>query len=198
MTALTVTVVYSRPYKRGGRERSFADLLDYAFIGPHDCIVLKNGALMRIYKIKLKTQRYQSDEALDRIHETLHGVFDRMDERTIINYDILRREDDEKDDLSYFGPFIGQALFLKRSEFFKEHRAFKNEFYLSITSLDYKISIGDFERYLFCNYQTASLKKATSAFKKHCLSFEQALSSFLKISICSISEDRKTGLLMRR
>lgn len=188
LIALIVGVVYTRPHKKANTSNCLADLLDYAQLTSKDTIILKNGALMRIYSVKLKSLSYKQDHEIEKLHYDISNVFKKLEGSYVLNFDLIREEhSNHKEPRSYFGPFNGRRLFLKRLSDFQRQNSFFSEYYFSITSLGQGLGTSYFSNLFLKEKQ--SIKDNThnliEEFEKTCDYVISAFSEAVEISLCT-------------
>ena len=101
-----VTVGLFLPYKRFSRQYSFTDLLDYAVLGPKDTVILKNGALMKVYRIIPVCTSYLNEHDAHKIHSMLCSSIKKLDKTYI---------------LSTKGEHFGYVCFTSEKQFYAEN-----------------------------------------------------------------------------
>ncbi|WP_031492553.1 hypothetical protein [Succinivibrio dextrinosolvens] len=179
-----VTVGLFLPYKRFSRQYSFTDLLDYAVLGPKDTVILKNGALMKVYRIIPVCTSYLNEHDAHKIHSMLCSSIKKLDKTYMVNCDVIRSADLDKEDSVFFGSNAARRLYEKRSEYFERNRTFKNEFFISFTRLNSSAGADDI----------ISLLKGEKSFREGLISeidsFNHEAKSFIDgfSSVCEIKE----------
>ena len=110
--AFTVIFAYFKPMKRANLGYSFTDLLDYGYLLEHNTILLKNGFLMKIYKLEPKCHRFLPDSDQSHQHDIIARAINDLDGQFMLNVDIIRKKAKPCDkETSYFGPKIFSLLF---------------------------------------------------------------------------------------
>ena len=179
-----VTVGLFLPYKRFSRQYSFTDLLDYAVLGPKDTVILKNGALMKVYRIIPVCTSYLNEHDAHKIHSMLCSSIKKLDKTYMVNCDVIRSADLDKEDSVFFGSNAARRLYEKRSEYFERNSTFKNEFFISFTRLNSSAGADDI----------ISLLKGEKNFRESFISeidsFNHEAKSFIDgfSSVCEIKE----------
>lgn len=169
--AFTVIFAYFKPMKRANLGYSFTDLLDYGYLLEHNTILLKNGFLMKIYKLEPKCHRFLHDSDQSHQHDIIARAINDLDCQFMLNVDIIIKKAKPCDkETSYFGPKIFSLLFSKRNEL--HQGCFTNEYYLSITKIDERYSLVDKHH----KYETVF-----SDFQKQTSNFVSKLSSVLNL-----------------
>lgn len=177
--AFTVIFAYFKPMKRANLGYSFTDLLDYGYLLEHNTILLKNGFLMKIYKLEPKCHRFLPDSDQSHQHDIIARAINDLDGQFMLNVDIIRKKAKPCDkETSYFGPKIFSLLFSKRNEL--HQGCFTNEYYLSITKTDERYSLVDKHH----KYETVF-----SDFQKQTSNFVSKLSSVLNLQECTFCKN---------
>ncbi len=191
LSAFVLTMRMAATRKRARPYRGFDDLLDYALLDDDDTIVLKNGGLMRVYRLELKCLSDVDEESLESIHTTLLKAFNSLDETVIVNYDMLRSLNDSRTDLSYFGPQSGKNFFCERLRNLDDDKTFHNEFFVSLTRLNTAITPAAFYEYLKSGgtVKGSEFEKASEEFKRMCAAFMDALGAVGQSRLCTRGEN---------
>lgn len=123
--------------KSAVKKNAFADLIDYALLGPNNIIILKNGALMKVYKIKAQSLCFSDPLLIKKKQQSMSDAIKEVNSNFIINFDVIRTKDNDSlvVDGIYHGPDKAKELFYARAESLKQDACYKNEYYLCITSL---------------------------------------------------------------
>lgn len=123
---------FIKPYKKAKMDYAFSDLLDYAKLLKSECILLKNGSLLRIYKVKPKCYQTIDESSLELHQSLISKALYSLDKNYAVHFEFIReRHKNTDEDVSYFGPDTLKRLFLKR--FSKINECFENSFYLCVT-----------------------------------------------------------------
>lgn len=131
------------PYKKFSKHHSFTDLLDYALLGPNNTVILKNGALMKIYRITPLCTSYLDEYELEKLHSQINKSIRKLDKSYIFNCDVIRSQDSSVDKSEFCGGKEARCLYEKRAEFFEKNTTFRNDFYISFTKLNCGIVAND-------------------------------------------------------
>ncbi len=190
-----ITVGLYLPYKKFSGHYSFADLLDYAVLGPQDTVILKNGALMKVYRITPVCTSYLSDHEAHKIHSMLCSSIKKLDKTYMVNCDVIRSADSDKDDSAFFGSNEARRLYEKRAEYFERNRTFKNEFFISFTRLNSSICADDIISLLKDDKRTrAGLISEIDSFNHEADSFIEGFSSLCEIRSLGLSQNKSQRL----
>ncbi|SFS48845.1 type IV secretion system protein VirB4 [Succinivibrio dextrinosolvens] len=180
------------PYKKFCRNYSFTDLLDYAILGPQNTVLLKNGALMKCYKITPRCTSYLSEQELEKLHSMIMRSIRKLDKSYIFNCDVIRSKDMSylhNNDECFYGSNEARTLYERRVEFFEKNTTFSNEFFISFTKLNCNLTsediaslLGDDEKLPF------SLSSSIESFNQDARSFIDGFSSFCEIRELDLKE----------
>lgn len=180
------------PYKKFSRNYSFTDLLDYAILGPQNTVILKNGALMKCYRITPECTSYLSEEALDKLHSMITGSIRRLDKSYIFNCDVIRsRNTSAKPNNGelFYGSTEAKRLYEKRAEFFEKNTTYTNEFFLSFTKLGCNLETADIESvFRGDSHLPQRFLNTVKTFNQESKSFIDGFSSFCEIEELGLKE----------
>lgn len=186
------------PYKKFCRNYSFTDLLDYAMLCPQNTVLLKNGALMKCYKITPGCTSYLSEQELEKLHSMIMRSIRKLDKSYIFNCDVIRSTDMShlhNNDDCFYGSNEARALYEKRGEFFEKNTTFTNEFFLSFTKLNCNLTSEDIASLLREDEKLPlSLTSTIESFNQEARSFIDGFSSFCEVRELSVKEmDKREG-----
>jgi type IV secretion system protein VirB4 len=187
------------PYKKFSKNYSFTDLLDYAILGPKNTVLLKNGAIMKCYRITPRCTSYLSEQELDKLHSMIMSSIRRLDKSYIFNCDVIRSKDASalhNSDEFFYGAKEARKLYEKRAEFFEKNTTYTNEFFLSFTKLNCSLDSVDIEA-LFCGDKVLplSLTSAIESFNHEARSFIDGFSSFCEVEELSLKQKESSAEL---
>ncbi|MBP5244441.1 MAG: hypothetical protein J6Z28_06975 [Succinivibrio sp.] len=186
-----ITVGLFLPYKKFSGHYSFTDLLDYAVLGPKDTVILKNGALMKVYRIIPMCTSYLSDHEANKLHSMLSSSIKKLDKTYMVNCDVIRSADLDKDDSFFYGSNAAKRLYEKRSEYFERNRTFKNEFFISFTRLSSSVGADDIISLLKDDKRLREgLLSEIDSFNHEAESFIEGFSSLCEIKTLRISQSK--------
>ncbi|WP_406021781.1 hypothetical protein [Succinivibrio sp.] len=123
--------------KKAVKKNAFTDLIDYALLGPDNIVILKNGALMKVYKIEAQCISFEDPLLIKKKQQSVCDAIKEVNSSFIINFDVIRTKDNDyiNPDSTYHGPVRAKELFCKRMDTLKHDACYKNEYYLCVTSL---------------------------------------------------------------
>ena len=123
--------------KKAVKKNAFTDLIDYALLGPDNIIILKNGALMKVYKIEAQCISFEDPIFIKKKQQSVCDAIKEVNSSFIINFDVIRTKDNDyiKPESTYHGPVKAKELFCSRMDTLKQDVCYKNDYYLCITSL---------------------------------------------------------------
>ncbi|GEM_PF-789666 len=128
-----------KQYKCASNQPGFTDLLDYALLGPQNTIILKNGALLKTFKVKAHDLSYADSALISRTQELTANAFRKLGGNFILNVDFIRQKVSDVEDCEYKGNDKAKKLYYKRKEFFRTNSTYTHECYLTITSLSHSL-----------------------------------------------------------
>ncbi len=181
--ALYLGVGLMRPYKKFSHSYAFSDLLDYALLGPYDTLILKNGALLKCFKVYPHSQSYLLEFEYEKLHTRLSQSLKKLDKSFIFNFDVIREQDlnfDDKSEHLYSDKTVG-TLISQRKDYFLEHPAYKNAFYLSFTKLDNKLDTDSITSLFKQRIPNDKLKRAVYEFNQEVLSLVEGFKDTARI-----------------
>ncbi len=175
LLASTVLLAHFKTIKKANDSYSFADLLDYGYLLENNTILLKNGFLLKIYKLEPKCHRFLTDSDQSKLNDLIARAVNDLNGQFMLNVDIIRSKAQtcSKED-PYFGPKIFACLFSKRSKLHQD--CFTNEYYLSITKNDATYSLVTHQH---------KHRTVFNDFQKQTCNFVSKLSSVLNLRECS-------------
>ena len=92
--------------KKAVKKNAFTDLIDYALLGPDNIIILKNGALMKVYKIEAQCISFEDPIFIKKKQQSVCDAIKEVNSSFIINFDVIRTKDNDyiKPESTYHGP----------------------------------------------------------------------------------------------
>lgn len=119
--SLYLALTFLKPFKKAAKAYAFPDLLDYAYITDDDVVLLKNGAMMRVFSIEHISQTNCTPMPCDvtKRLEQLTQARKNLGAGYMLNYDLISESDSSDDDIRYKGHINGYKLFKKRNEVLK-------------------------------------------------------------------------------
>lgn len=189
-----------KQYKCASNHPGFTDLLDYALLGPQNTIILKNGGLLKTFRVKANDLSYADSALICRTQELTANAIRKLGGNFILNVDFIRQKVNDVEDCEYKGNDKAKKLYLKRKEFFKTNDTYTQDCYLTITSLSHSLgslrniaSIFD-EDDLSKDCVTIADDKINSVivdFSKSVEAIKNSLENTLKLEECTFLDNKK-------
>lgn len=189
-----------KQHKCASNHPGFTDLLDYALLGPQNTIILKNGGLLKTFKVKANDLSYADNALICRTQELTANAIRKLGGNFILNVDFIRQKVNDIEDCEYKGNDKAKKLYLKRKEFFKTNDTYTQDCYLTITSLSHSLgslrniaSIFD-EDDLSKDCVTIADDKINSViidFSKSVEAIKNSLENTLKLEECTFLDNKK-------
>lgn len=186
-----------RQYKTASDNPGFTDLLDYALLGPKNTIILKNGNLLKTFKVTAKDLSYADSSNIALTQELTANAFRKLGGNFVLNVDFIRHKLTDIEDSEYKGSAEAKKLYLKRKEFYKNNATYTQECYLTITSTNHSLGSIRNSASLFKNDQSEKTfdradNRVTSVitdFNKSVDDIKNSLENTLKLEECSFADN---------
>ena len=87
-----------KQYKCASNHPGFTDLLDYALLGPQNTIILKNGGLLKTFRVKANDLSYADSALICRTQELTANAIRKLGGNFILNVDFIRQKVNDVED----------------------------------------------------------------------------------------------------
>lgn len=128
-----------RQYKTASEGAGFTDLLDYAMLGPQNTVILKNGGLLKTFKVTAKDLTYADSSNIIRTQELTANAMRKLGGNFILNVDFIRQKVNNIQESEYKGSDLAKRLYHRRKEFFQKNSTYTQDCYLTVTSLTHSL-----------------------------------------------------------
>lgn len=177
---LAIFCLYSclYPLKKAKKDPSFARLLDYEKLLDNNCILLKNGSFLKIYKVQIDDFQNLEEEKIALHQELIARAFNELKGEFTVHFDVVRTKlrQGGSENYSYHGPKVFEKLFFERSK--KHTECYCNQYFLSLSKKVSTLSSLNLKN-------KASLDDKLQEFLESSKAFALKLSNSLKLSECT-------------
>lgn len=196
LCALIICLKLTVKAKKYASSSSFCDLLDFAILSDDDVIILKNGALMRVFEFIPMDNQSLSVSNINHYHQLLSDAFFKLQGGFCIHTDLVHRANSSyipsTTNNSYAKDFV-KEIDLQRLKAFKENPGFDNKYYLAISYLGNKTTTR-FISNLVINQQSRAndyqkTKGIINDFIKDTNDFKESLNNVFKIKELSFNKN---------